>query len=384
MKSRVLLGAVLCALLAAPVVAQMSGFTDVPEDHRRAEAIRWAVDRGIFRGYPGGEFRPDEEVSDRHLVITARRLGERWSRADWAHVLWAASGFPATTSTTTTTIAIPVATVPPPPPRPSPPPARPSPPPPPVTGPPRTSPPPTVAPTTTAAPSLPPAPGIARKDPGRNTFWTSGAVSAHLDRDLPYRWYLHRVTIDGEAVPFTITGERGGQSEVRIHPSPSLHPGEYNLAMEIAPGGRKGTDAVATDWEVPLSSWRPRVLAHMETSFYPGGWGSPGKWKVTFSMDNPVEDDYEVETTWLSCFNVGTPHLTCTRWELPLGRGEGKVGEYRSSYDSDFRPGPVECQWKNAPPGAHPCEVKETGDWPEYGPLLRQKDTGGWQTVPYE
>ena len=43
MGGRVLVSAVLCALLAVPVLAQVGGFPDVSEEHPRAEAIRWAA-----------------------------------------------------------------------------------------------------------------------------------------------------------------------------------------------------------------------------------------------------------------------------------------------------------------------------------------------------
>lgn len=49
-------------LTAAGVGAAGGWFTDVPDDHRRAAAIRYARTEGLFQGFPDGRFAPDEEL----------------------------------------------------------------------------------------------------------------------------------------------------------------------------------------------------------------------------------------------------------------------------------------------------------------------------------
>ena len=109
MKFRVLFAALLCAALAAPaVVAQVGGFPDVPEDHPRADAVRWAAQEELFLGFPDGNLRPDEELTRTQFVKVAERLydsADAWTRADWAQVMYAgrpslSGGGAATTSTT--------------------------------------------------------------------------------------------------------------------------------------------------------------------------------------------------------------------------------------------------------------------------------------------
>ena len=109
MKFRALFTALLCAALAAPaVVAQVGGFPDVPEDHPRADAVRWAAQEELFLGFPDGNLRPDEELTRTQFVKVAERLydsADAWTRADWAQVMYAGrpsltGGAAATTSTT--------------------------------------------------------------------------------------------------------------------------------------------------------------------------------------------------------------------------------------------------------------------------------------------
>ena len=109
MKFRALFTALLCAALAAPaVVAQVGGFPDVPEDHPRADAVRWAAQEELFLGFPDGNLRPDEELTRTQFVKVAERLydsADAWTRADWAQVMYAGrpsltGGAAAATSTT--------------------------------------------------------------------------------------------------------------------------------------------------------------------------------------------------------------------------------------------------------------------------------------------
>ena len=83
--------AVALIALAVPVIAQIR-FSDVPDDHRYADAIRWAaeLDEPLFRGYPDGSFRPDRQLSDNEFRIVVRRLYDRydgWTRAEVAQFL---------------------------------------------------------------------------------------------------------------------------------------------------------------------------------------------------------------------------------------------------------------------------------------------------------
>lgn len=100
---------VLAGTLALPAIASTGLFPDVPEDHPRADAIRWAKEEGIYRGFPDGNFRPDEELTETQFIKTARRLYDHydsWTRADWAQVVYKglpSLSIPPTVATTTTT-----------------------------------------------------------------------------------------------------------------------------------------------------------------------------------------------------------------------------------------------------------------------------------------
>ena len=97
-------------------------FPDVPDDHRRIDAIRYAKTEGLFQGFPDGNLRPDDELSEGQFIKVAERLYDRydvWTRADWAQVMY--GGLPSLTGTpppvttaapTTAPATIPVATVP--------------------------------------------------------------------------------------------------------------------------------------------------------------------------------------------------------------------------------------------------------------------------------
>ena len=98
-------------------------FPDVPDDHRRIDAIRYAKTEGLFQGFPDGNLRPDDELSEGQFIKVAERLYDRydvWTRADWAQVMY--GGLPSLTNTpppattaapaTTAPATIPVATVP--------------------------------------------------------------------------------------------------------------------------------------------------------------------------------------------------------------------------------------------------------------------------------
>ena len=66
-------------------------FPDVPDDHRRIDAIRYAKTEGLFQGFPDGNMRPDDELSEGQFIKVAERLYDRydvWTRADWAQVMY--------------------------------------------------------------------------------------------------------------------------------------------------------------------------------------------------------------------------------------------------------------------------------------------------------
>lgn len=98
----------LTAASAAPVAS--APFPDVPGDHPRAEAIRYAKTEGLFLGYPDGTLRPDTELSGGQFAKTAKRLYDRydvWTRADWAQVLFGGLPTLAPAAETTTTATVP-------------------------------------------------------------------------------------------------------------------------------------------------------------------------------------------------------------------------------------------------------------------------------------
>ena len=74
LKARAVLTALLALAVAAPVIATATRFNDVPADHQYAEAINWVRQEGVFLGYPGNEFRPDQEFSDSQFGKVLRRL----------------------------------------------------------------------------------------------------------------------------------------------------------------------------------------------------------------------------------------------------------------------------------------------------------------------
>ena len=81
-----------CLLTAVGGWAAEGWFTDVPDDHRRVDAIRYARGEGLFLGFPDGRFAPDEELSEGQFIKVAERLYDRydvWTRAEWAQVLYA-------------------------------------------------------------------------------------------------------------------------------------------------------------------------------------------------------------------------------------------------------------------------------------------------------
>ena len=112
MKPRVILAVSLCsAVLAGGAVwAANDWFPDVPDDHPRIEAIRYARAEGLFQGYPDGNLRPDADLTETQFEKVVKRLYDRydvWTRADWAQVLYGGlpslTTAPAATTTTATT-----------------------------------------------------------------------------------------------------------------------------------------------------------------------------------------------------------------------------------------------------------------------------------------
>ena len=109
MRLRILLSAVLVTALALPVIATATRFPDVPADHQYADAIRWASDpeefngNPLFRGFPDGNFGPDEELTESQFAKVVDRLfdtADRWTRAETAALLY--HGFQGLRTTTTT------------------------------------------------------------------------------------------------------------------------------------------------------------------------------------------------------------------------------------------------------------------------------------------
>ena len=118
MKFRLIVTAVLAVLLAAPVIATSSRFTDVPPDHEYNVAIDWAYNRGLFKGYLDRTFKPNRELSENELQIVVKRLFDSYdtiTRAQTAAILYYGityleTGPPTTSTTTTTTTTRPIIT----------------------------------------------------------------------------------------------------------------------------------------------------------------------------------------------------------------------------------------------------------------------------------
>lgn len=64
---------ILSAGIAAVAFAS-SSFSDVPEDHPDAAAIRVAADRGYFAGYGDGTFGPDHDITAAQLARVVGRI----------------------------------------------------------------------------------------------------------------------------------------------------------------------------------------------------------------------------------------------------------------------------------------------------------------------
>ena len=99
-RTAVALAMAAAVLGAAGVWAAEGWFPDVPDDHRRIDAIRYAKDEGLFLGFPDGNLRPDDELSEGQFLKVAERLYDRydvWTRADWAQMMYA--GLPSLTAT---------------------------------------------------------------------------------------------------------------------------------------------------------------------------------------------------------------------------------------------------------------------------------------------
>lgn len=71
MKQKLVIAALVLAVLAAPVLAQTT-FTDVSDDPDR-EAILYAARKGWFEGYEDGTFRPDQKISSNQLGAVVSR-----------------------------------------------------------------------------------------------------------------------------------------------------------------------------------------------------------------------------------------------------------------------------------------------------------------------
>ena len=97
----------------APSVAS-ARFPDVPVDHDAFEAVEWAVEAGVTKGYTDGTFRPQQPLVKEHAVLFMERYydeilqaeqSEDFTRADMMVLLKAindgASGDTATTAPTT-------------------------------------------------------------------------------------------------------------------------------------------------------------------------------------------------------------------------------------------------------------------------------------------
>lgn len=103
MKWRTAFTALLVAFLAAPVMAA-EWFIDVPDTHSRVDAIRYVRAEGLFQGFPGGQFRPDAELTEAQFVKVVGRLHEKrpeLTRGEWARIIH--EGLPALPSTISTT-----------------------------------------------------------------------------------------------------------------------------------------------------------------------------------------------------------------------------------------------------------------------------------------
>ena len=104
----------LVTALALPVIATATRFPDVPDDHQYVDAIRWASDpeqfngNPLFRGYPDGNFGPDQELTEGQFVKVVDRLfdsiDDGWTRAETATLLY--HGYKGIRSTTTQPVVI--------------------------------------------------------------------------------------------------------------------------------------------------------------------------------------------------------------------------------------------------------------------------------------
>lgn len=219
-------------LFAVPVViGQSAWFSDVPDDHRRIAAIRYAKTEGLFQGFPDGRFGPDEELSEGQFARIVKRLYDRydvWTRAEWAQVMFA--GLPGLTD------------------QPSPPPPAPD-----------DDAPSSLPATTTTIADVPPttaAPTTTTKPP-TVTIPPSVIPDVPLsERDVIVHWFVHPGGQDGD-YPFLVlyTATPGGP--IPLNPMRADVGGEMNLLTESGVDERSGYG-----WEIssyaPPSSVSPR------------------------------------------------------------------------------------------------------------------------------
>ena len=61
-------------LVRAAEGQEPSGWPDVPDGHRWAADVDYGTERGWFIGYPDGDFKPDQPITDREILDVVRRM----------------------------------------------------------------------------------------------------------------------------------------------------------------------------------------------------------------------------------------------------------------------------------------------------------------------
>lgn len=65
---------IISGLVGLVIGSSVSGFTDVPADHKYVQDIRIAKARGIFAGYGDGTFGPDDRLTEQQMSIVFKRM----------------------------------------------------------------------------------------------------------------------------------------------------------------------------------------------------------------------------------------------------------------------------------------------------------------------
>jgi hypothetical protein len=78
--TRAMVAAILYRLAGSPAVSGSPAFTDTAAGSWYADAVAWAAESGVFKGYEDGSFRPNEAITRAQLVTVLQRYAASLGR----------------------------------------------------------------------------------------------------------------------------------------------------------------------------------------------------------------------------------------------------------------------------------------------------------------